>query len=66
MTESLRSLAAQYTRGGAQHVLKTYLRLHRNKLFGEHWIWAALERIAAAESEREVMADYGYVPENRR
>ena len=46
--------------GGEKHVLQTYASLHKHKLFGEHWAWVALERMAAGENEAEVMRDYGY------
>lgn len=49
----------QWKRGGRQRVLRTYECLHKGRL-GEHWIWIALERIAAGEPEIEVMLDYGY------
>jgi len=49
-----------WVRGGKQHVLKAYERLHEGKL-GAHWLWVALERIANGEPEIEVMRDYGYV-----
>lgn len=52
----------QWERGGKPHVLRTYERLHANKL-GAHWIWMAMERIAAGESELDVLLDYGYAPE---
>ena len=42
-------------------ILNTYLALHENKVIGCHWIWAALERIAAGENEQDVLADYGYI-----
>jgi hypothetical protein len=49
-----------WKRGGKAHVWKTYARLHEGKI-GQHWLWAAIERIAlAGESEAEVMADFGY------
>ncbi len=48
-----------WKRGGKKHVLDTYIKLHESKL-GAHWIWVALERISAGESEQSVMSDYGY------
>ena len=53
---------AQWGRGGKPHVLRTYERLHANKI-GAHWIWIALERIASGEPEIDVLLDYGYAPE---
>lgn len=46
----------------AKQVLETYARLHAGKL-GAHWLWVAIERIVAGDSEEEVMRDFGYVPE---
>jgi hypothetical protein len=46
-----------------KHVLETYIKLHEGRI-GAHWLWVAIERIVAGESEREVMRDYGYTPEN--
>lgn len=50
--------------GGALGVLKTYLKLHKGKV-GAHWLWSAIERITVGESEQAVLADYGYVRENK-
>ena len=53
--------------GGKKDVLEAYVRLHDDKLIGEHWLWAALTRIALhKEEEEKVMADYGYVREAKR
>ena len=52
----------QWKHGGKRGVLKAYIALHEGKI-GAHWLWCAVERIAAGEPEREVMADYGYMPE---
>ena len=48
-----------WQRGGRQAVLGTYLELHKGKL-GQHWLYAAADRIAAGEDEVVVMADYGF------
>ena len=48
-----------WQRGGRQAVLGTYLELHKGKL-GQHWLYAAAERIAAGDDEAVVMADFGY------
>lgn len=48
-----------WKRGGKQQVLNTYEKLHKGKL-GAHWIWVAMERIAAGENEIRVMREYGY------
>ena len=48
-----------WKRGGRQHVLGTYLKLHKAKL-GQHWLYAAADRIAAGDDEVLVMADFGY------
>ena len=50
---------AEWQRGGRQDVLRTYLLLHQKKL-GAHWMWIAIERIAAGEPEEKVFAEYGY------
>lgn len=42
-------------------VIGTYRKLHHSKLFA-HWLWTAVERVAAGEAEADVMADYGYYP----
>ena len=55
----LLSLAEHFEPGGAEGVLSTYLKLHDGKL-GMHWLWAAIERIAAGEIEVDVLDDYGY------
>jgi hypothetical protein len=52
-------LAAQFDDGAPADILRTYLRLHAGKL-GAHWMWVALQRIAAGEGEAAVMDDYGY------
>lgn len=44
---------------GARDVRHTYLALHAHK-FSAHWLWVAIERIAAGESETQVMCDFGY------
>jgi hypothetical protein len=51
----------KWVRGGRSHVLDTYIRLHERITVGEHWLWVALERIAAGEPETDVLADYGYM-----
>lgn len=51
--------------GGKKHVLQTYLNLHEGKI-GAHWLWVAIERVVAGEPEREVMKDYGYLPDEKR
>lgn len=48
-----------WQRGGRQKVLKTYLQLH-DKNIGAHWMWIAIERVAAGESIENVLAEYGY------
>ena len=51
----------EWQHGGKKAVLETYVRLHDDKLIGEHWLWVAMTRIAIhKESESAVMADYGY------
>jgi len=57
-----RQLRQRFKRGGADDILRTYLRLHERtgKIIGEHWMWCALERIAHGEPELQVMADYMY------
>lgn len=50
---------AKWQRGGKQRVLRTYLQLHEYNL-GAHWLWLAMERIAAGESEANVMAQFGF------
>ena len=47
------------TKATKTYILNTYCKLHEKKL-GQHWIWAAMERIAYGEPENEVMADYGF------
>lgn len=42
-----------------KQIIATIEKLHEGKL-GAHWLWVAIERIAAGEKETEVMADYGY------
>lgn len=49
-----------WVRGGKKRVLDTYVELHRGRLVGAHWLWVAVERVAAGEPEEEVMQDYGY------
>lgn len=49
-----------WLRGQNGRVLQTYIDLHRNRIIGQHWLWVAVERIAAGEDEAEVMADYGW------
>jgi hypothetical protein len=53
---------AEWTRGGKQAVLRTYLKLHEGKL-GAHWLWCAIEQIANGEPEAQVLAEYGYAPD---
>lgn len=50
----------RFDRGGAAHVLRTYLALHRDKLFGTHWLWAVVERVANGESADKVLREYDY------
>lgn len=57
--------ATKWKPGGKKHVLQTYANLHKHKLFGEHWLWVAMERVAAGEDEAEVMSDYGYTKTKR-
>lgn len=49
----------EWQRGGKRHVLTTYARLHQGRI-GQHWLWAAIERIVAGDSEEEVLRDFGY------
>lgn len=49
----------QWEAGGKQHVLTTYARLHQGRI-GQHWLWAAIERIVAGDGEEEIMRDFGY------
>lgn len=44
-----------------KQVFKTYSALNKKKLIGQHWLWVAVERVAAGEDINEVMGDYGYV-----
>ena len=44
----------------ADHVLKTYLALHKDKI-GQHWLWRVIERINQGEKLTNVLEDYGYV-----
>lgn len=55
-----RDVQAEWKRGGKAAVLKTYAALHEGKL-GAHWLWTAIEQIAAGANEEAVMRDYGYV-----
>ena len=41
-------------------IIETYLQLHESKV-GEHWLFAAIERIACGEKEVDVMEDYGWI-----
>jgi hypothetical protein len=53
----------QWQPGGRSNVLEVYVRLHDDKLIGEHWLWAAVTRVALhKEPIDEVLADYGYAP----
>ncbi len=52
---------SHWQRGGRQQVLRIYLKLHQQERLGEHWLWIALERVAAGEKADEVLADYGYL-----
>ena len=56
-------LQKQFKRGATDNILRTYLRLHERtgRIIGEHWIWCALERIAAGEPEERVLNDYMYI-----
>lgn len=49
----------EWPRGGKQHVLIIYVRLHQDRI-GQHWLWAAIERIVAGDCEKEVLRDFGY------
>lgn len=51
--------APEFTRGAKQKILRTYDKLHQNKL-GAHWLWCAIERIANGEPESQVLAEFGY------
>ena len=59
----LAQLAEQFDHDGAEQVLRSYLRLHEltGQTVSQHWLAAAVDRVAAGESETDVMADYGYV-----
>lgn len=57
--------AKHWQRGGRQNVLGTYLHLHKGKL-GQHWLYAAADRIAAGDDEDKIMADYGYERKENR
>lgn len=46
-------------RGTRDHILATYIELHKGKL-GQHWLYAAADRIVAGDDEAKVMADFGY------
>ncbi len=46
-------------------ILGEYIRLHRGKI-GQHWLWAAIERLNTGDPEVQVLADFGYVPERPR
>jgi hypothetical protein len=43
-----------------QEIVDAYKHLHKGKL-GMHWLWAAILRMNAGESEQSVMNDFGYV-----
>lgn len=47
----------------ANDVIDTYIKLHAGKI-GQHWLWAAIERVVAGDAEAEVMRDFGYVSES--
>lgn len=57
-----KALRDRFERGGANDVLRTFLKLHEGKV-GQHWLWTAIERLVAGETEVEIMSDYGYVRE---
>jgi len=61
---TLEELAAEFDPGGAEYVLETYLKLHKDKI-GMHWLWAAIDHHVAGDSIEDVMADYGYVRVDR-
>ena len=46
----------------AAEVLRQYLAAHEGKL-GKHWLYAAIGRIVAGDSEAETLADFGWVPD---
>lgn len=50
----------RFERGAVEHILWTYLRLHEGK-FGQHWLWAIIERVVAGDDVDAVMRDMGYV-----
>lgn len=43
----------------ALDIMETVGKLHEGKITA-HWLWVAVERVAAGEPVHEVMADYGY------
>ena len=53
-----------WIKGGKKSVLETYEKLHKGKI-GAHWLWVAIEQIAAGEPEVDVLRDYGYVPHKK-
>ena len=46
--------------GGAEDVLDTYLKLHKDKVIGMHWLWAVIDRHVAGDDIDEILKDYGY------
>ena len=41
--------------------IAAYLSIHEGKA-GQHWLGAAIQRLAAGDNEAEIMSDFGYVP----
>jgi hypothetical protein len=44
---------------GDRSIVATYDKLHKDKL-GAHWLWCAIEQIAAGVPEDEAMRSFGY------
>ncbi len=49
---------------GVASILRIYTQLHEHKMF-QHWMWSAVERIAAGDDPAEVFKEFGYVRERR-
>lgn len=63
LAESLIAQLAHFEdEASVEQVLRTYLALHSRKLVGMHWLWAAIERIAAGQPADKVLRAYGYCP----
>lgn len=61
LAESLIAQLAHFEdEASVEQVLRTYLALHSRKLVGMHWLWAAIEQIAAGQPASKVLAHYGY------